>query len=256
VVVPLAGWRRRQLSPGSPRGPVLLGGAVLGLTLLPEFFQRADAGHLLVAGCVLTALLPAALSELGSTTLPLRISWPRSLRYGLAVIALFAVGAYQEAMVPYLHAVEVTLGIRSPATSTVSHAGHTYIYDTPDAPLIAQLITWIDDHTQPGQRLFVGPGDLSRTAYSDNSIAVLLPQLDVQMHFPDMNPSVARRHVAQLAADVNASDVLVLDRQIDQWSEPNISTGAGSQAANKAVERHFCPSAQFGLYEVLLRCQR
>lgn len=253
VVVPLAGWRLRRLSPGSPRGPILLGGGFLGLTLLPEFFQRADAGHLLVAGCVSVALLPAALTELSSPGVTV-IPWPRAARYALAALVLFAIGAYQEAVVPYVRAVGVTLGLRSPATSTVSHLGHTYIYDTPDAPLMAQLITWIDDHSQPGQRLFIGPGDLSRTAYSDNSIAVLLPQLRNAMHFPDMNPSVARRHGPELAADVEAADIVVLDRQVDQWREPNVSTGVGSQAANVAVARHFCPAAQFGLYEVLLRC--
>jgi hypothetical protein len=255
VVVPMAGWRRRQLSPESPKGPILLGGTVLGLTLLPEFFQRADAGHLLVAGCVLIALLPVSLSELSSSALPAQVAWPRALRYGLAAMALFAVGGYQEALVPYVQAVGVTFGLRSPGTSTVSHLGRTYIYDTPDAPLMAQLITWIDDHSKPGERLFIGPGDLSRTVYSDNSIAVLLPQLRSEMHFPDMNPSVARRSGAELAADVNAADIVVLDRQIDQWREPNVSTTAGSPAANAAVRAHFCPTAQFGLYEVLLRCR-
>ena len=252
-VVLAAGWRRRRLSPDSPRGPVLIGGGVLALTLVPEFLQRADLGHLLVASSLAIALLPAALADLSRSADVGPALTRGSLRYLFAVLALFAVAAWQEAVLPYARGVGVSVGVRSPGTSEISNGGRSFIYATPDAPLIAQLIGWVHHHTRPGQTLFVGPGDLSRTVYSDNSIAVLLPSLRDAMHFPDMNPTVAQQHGAQVALDVTAADVLILDRQLDQWIERNSSEVAGSDLANLVVQREFCPTAQFGLYEILIR---
>ena len=150
----------------------------------------------------------------------------------------------------------MSVGVLSSGTSQVSNGGRSFIYASRDAPLILQLVGWVDRHTQPGQTLFVGPGDLSRTSYSDNAISALLPQLRDAMHFPDMNPTVARQHGTLLAADVASADILILDRQIDQWVEPNSSEVAGSLLANHVVASEFCPTAEFGLYEVLLRCPR
>jgi len=249
-----AGWRRRRISPASPRGPVMLGAAFLALTLIPEFLQRADAGHLLVAGSLAVALLPAALSDLVQTAEETRIPAGTALRYGAGVLAVLSVGAYQEAVAPYLSETGTTLTVVSPDTTTVVNQGHSFVYPTGDALLMAQLVLWVQSNTRPGQTLFIGPGDLSRTPYNDNSVAVLLPTLRDAMHFPDMNPTVAVSHEAVLARDVASADVVILDRQIDQWNEANGSSQFGSQAANRVVSRQFCPAAEFGLYEVLLRC--
>ena len=249
-----AGWRRRRISPASPRGPVMLGAASLALTLVPEFLQRADPGHLLVAGSLAVALLPAALSDLALPAEEPRIPARTALRYGAAVLAVLSLGAYQEAIWPYLTDTGTTLTVVSPGTTTVLNRGHSFVYPTGDALLMAQLVEWVQGHTRPGQTLFIGPGDLARTAYNDNSVAVLLPTLRDAMNFPDMNPTVAVSHEPLLAQDVASADVVILDRQLDQWNETNGSGQFGSQAANRVVSRQFCPAAQFGLYEVLLRC--
>jgi hypothetical protein len=254
AVVVFAGWHRRRVSPGSARGPVLLGGGILAVSLVPEFLQRADLGHLLVAGSLAVAFLPAALADLSLPARMRRIPLGNSLGYAAAVLALLGFAAYQEAVVPYAQSVAISLGIRPSGTTTVANDGHSFIYTTPDAPLVRQLIGWVTAHTHPGQTLFVGPGDLARPEYSDNSIAVLLPQLHDAMHFPDMNPAVARQHASVLAADVASADVVILDRQLDQASEFSDSSGRGSELAVQAITSHFCPAAQFGLYEVLLRC--
>jgi len=248
-----AGWRRR-ISPESPRGPIMLGAAFLALTLIPEFLQRADPGHLLVAGSLAVALLPAALSDLAQPAEGRRIPAGVAWRYGAAVLAVLSVGAYQEAISPYFTDTGTTLTVVSPGTTTVVNRGHSFIYPTGDALLMAQLVEWVQGHTRPGQTLFIGPGDLARTPYNDNSVAVLLPTLRDAMHFPDMNPTVAVSHEPLLARDVASANVVILDRQLDQWNETNGSGQFGSQAANRIISRRFCPVAQFGLYEVLLRC--
>lgn len=254
VVDLYAGWRRRRISPGSPRGPVMLGAAVLAVLIVPEFLQRADTGLLLIAGALPLALLPAALADLSLPAEGTLVRPRTALRYGLAVLVVLSVGAWQEAVVPYVRDTGVTLGIVSPGTTTIENDGRSFTYSTPDAGLMAHLVEWVEANTRPGETLFVGPGDLSRTPYNDNSVSVLLPELRDAMSFPDMNPTVALHHQAGLAADVASADVLVLDRQLDQWDEANGSAGRGGQAANLVVRRDFCPAAQFGLYEVLLRC--
>lgn len=249
-----AGWRRRRINPSSPRGPVLLGATVFAASLIPEFLQRSDSGHLLVAGSMAVAVLPVALADLSLPAEGSVVPRGAALRYGLAAALVLGVAFYQEAVVPYLAATQVTLGMESPGTTTVAHDGRTFTYFTPDAKLVAALVTWVQAHTHPGETLFVGPADLSRTPYSDNSIPVLLPELRDSMSFPDMNPWVALHEGRRLAADVAAAHVLVLDQALDSWSEPNQSSLHGSQAANRVVARDFCLRATFGAYQVMMRC--
>jgi hypothetical protein len=100
----------------------------------------------------------------------------------------------------------------------------------------------------------VGPADLRRTPYNDNSIAVLLPELTDSMSFPDMHPRVALTDMAALIADVRRADVVVLTSAYASWNEPNESRLYGSDAANQVVSALFCSRGQFGPYEVLVRC--
>jgi len=155
---------------------------------------------------------------------------------------------------PYFRDVGVTLGAVESDTLTVHHQGRSFTYDVPDAVSVEQLLAKVDTLARPGERLFVGPQDMRRTPYNDDSIYVLLPTLVPATSFPDMHPGVALNQGAQLAADVQSADILVLTSQFSNWNEPNDSRLYGSDLANQIVTTEFCPRAQIVQFTVLTRC--
>lgn len=251
-----AGRRRSRLCPRSPRGPVLLSLGVLSLLLLPEYAQRSDAGHLLVAGCVAVAFLPAALADLAMDRRARAVPGGWALRAVAVVGVAFLAGSWGESAHPYLYETAATLGLAHPDAVAVHNLGRSFVYPAAQARSVEEVLSRVQALTRPGQRLFVGPYDLRRTPYADDSIAALLPELRPLMAFPDMHPLVAVNHGAALAHEVASADVLVLNAQIDGWSEANESARYGSDAAESVLAHDFCDAGNYGPYRVMLRCSR
>ena len=125
------------------------------------------------------------------------------------------------------------------------------------ASALNELIPDLDELTEPGDRLVVGPADLSRTIYSDDSVYFLFPELVPATYFIEMDPGLADAEGSGLAEDIETADFLVLTNIWTGWNEPNASSDHLSQEANQAVADNFCLIRQYEDNLVLLfeRCE-
>jgi len=151
----------------------------------------------------------------------------------------------------------VSLGDLPPAF-LVERDGHKFWFgDKTVADALDAMIPDLAERSQPGDRLIVGPADLSRTIYSDASIYYLFPELAPGTQYIEMDPGLADRADSGLAEEISEADFLVLTNIWTGWHEPNASDKHLSQAANQAVADNFCLTERYEDNLVLLfeRCQ-
>jgi len=241
--------------------PRLLVMAAFATGLVPQALQRADSTHLAWVSCVTFAFLPAAVVELWparSTTTRARprtalaVAVPAALL--LAAVPFFTLRSYTEA-------VGQTFGYRNNARS-MQHEGRVFRYARSDAvDAVNALLPVVDDLTDPGDRLFVGPGDLRFTPYSEAFLYYLLPDLTPATRYIEMDPGVANAADSGLADELRSADVAILSSIRDDWNEPNDSGVAGPDEPNRVLDEDFCLVESYGeglfdrgLYEVYRRC--
>lgn len=241
----------------------LLAIAAFATGLLPQAMQRADSTHLAWVSCVTFAVLPAALVEL-------RRHWsgrvePASVRRALAALAVPI--AFTLVLVPdftwrgYADAVGQTFGYRRNA-GVMSHQGREFRYARADAvDAVNAMLPRVEEIAEPGDRLFVGPGDLALTPYSEAFLYYLLPHLPPATRYIEMDPGVANAEDSGLAEELAAADIVILSSVRDDWNEPNDSLVRGSEEPNRVLERDFCLVESYGeglfgrgLYELYDRC--
>jgi hypothetical protein len=226
---------------------LLLAVALFGIGLTPQASQRLDSLHLLFAAFLSLAILPLSLVILYSH---LRDRPVAKTEMWLVMVLVVAV---LQAIAP-----ELTIMVRSAfaagfqpnsrATFTELD-GRSFPFQSPGmAATVDQMLKKLDSLSTPGERLFVGPGDLRRTNYNDTYLYHLLPKLTPASYFLEMNPFSANRPGSRLAADIATADWLVLDRAWDSWSEPNHSMDYGSNAPNLVVQKQFTLCGRFGSY--------
>lgn len=255
VVMGVACWRR-----GDRR---LLAIAAFSAGLLPQALQRADSTHLAWVSCVTFAVLPAALVELRrrwrSRVAPVPV--PRALA-ALAVPVLATLVLLPDfTWRSYADSVNQTLGNRRNA-GVMEHRGREFRYARPDAvDAVNAMLPVVERISEPGERLFVGPGDLRQTPYSEAFLYHLLPQLEPGTRYIEMDPGVANAEGSGMAEELAAADVVILSSIRDDWNEPNGSVEVGPDEPNEVLARDFCLVASFGdglfgrgLYELYDRC--
>jgi hypothetical protein len=227
--------------------------------LLPQALQRADSTHVAWVACVAFGVLPAALMELAPAWE--RRRWLRSLlAVGIPLAVTMAVIPYFTWR-PYADAVARGLDDRDDV-GTMRHGDRSFLYGRPDAvEAVNRLLPEVDEFTEPGDRLFVGPGDLRKTPYSEAFLYYLLPDLVPATRYIEMDPGVANATDSGLADEVASADVVILSTIRDDWTEPNGSRDFGPDEPNQIVARDFCLAGEYGdgfgdrgLYEVYLRC--
>lgn len=242
------------------RGPRLLVMASFSAGLLPQALQRADSTHLAWVSCVTLALVPAAVMELtGGVAAPRRGT--RRATAILAVPLALLVAAPHFTYRSYGESVAQTFGMRR-RSFPMHHDGRTFLYGRPDAvDAVNRLLPLVEDLTEPGDHLFVGPTDLRRTPYSEAFLYFLLPDLVPATRYIEMDPGIANGRDSGLADEVAASDVLILSSIRESWEEPNDSRLYGPDAPNAVVRDRFCLVEAFGegdggrgLYEVHVPC--
>ena len=217
--------------------------AVAGLTLclLPQAFQRLDADHLLYAVCVVGGLLPASFDRLsaGRFRQTTTVAVSAGLIFVTAGSPIVSLGAalWADSQTPSAGA-RIHRNARSlPARSQHELAG------------FAKLGTLLDERASPGQRLFIGPLDLSQTNYSDLHLYWLFPELVPASYFIEMNPNSANRLGTRLTQDLEAADWLLLS---EEWNLPGQwdAVGAGDSRPNAVVRRHFHEVSRFGAWRL------
>ena len=234
------------------RGRLLLGTALLGLALIHYAMSRFDSGHALNAAFLSIGFLPLSIFVLSSRTVKMFPTWLNS-----AVALVIAVAATHFLLPTFTRYFYRGLGVGfriTPARQAfqtgepepgdsgifVKHNGRAFpfgfTYDAHDAD---DMLTELERVAVPGQRLFVGPGDLRRTNYCDTYIYYMEPQLRPATYFLEMNWGSANAPHSRLARDVESADWLVLNRMYDPWNEPNRSTQFGSAEPNQVVRKKF-----------------
>lgn len=245
--------------PAQTRSRLLLGVALLGLGLTHYALQRFDFNHMLFSLFLSLSVLPLSIFVLlpdKSDTLLGRT------RPALALLIAFTVmqaGLSQFCLLYYKWFSE---GLRHPFAremSTKQHDsdlgifirqhGRSFSFRTQEeARTIESMLTELDKLSSPGQRLFVGPGDLRRTNFGDTYIYYLMPQLRPATYFLEMNPFSANAPGSRLSSDAKSADWLVLNRMWDHWDEANDSRQLGPDTPNVVVSEEFEVVGEYGLY--------
>ena len=109
------------------------------------------------------------------------------------------------------------------------------------AAALNELIVDLDELSEPGDRIVVGPADLSRTIYSDVAVYYLFPELVPATYFIEMDPGLADAAGSGLAEDIESADWLVLTNFWTGWIEPNASAVHRSRGGQPGGRRQLLP---------------
>lgn len=249
-------WRR---APRTDEARRLVAFALFSLGLLPHTLGRPDTLHILFVACVAVALVPAVLGS------PLVLgSLQRQTRALVAIAATSAAVWVGAALVldgveaNYLRAFGAS---NDPVTESYDRRENWIEWNSRSFPSYSaqgvrdteEALAEVERLTVPGDRVVVGPADLSRTFTSDTSLYYLLPDLEPGTYYLTMGPGTADREGSKLPGDIAAADVVILGLGGDP--EAAIPHGeVGSDDATKVLEREFCLRFQNASYQVYARC--
>jgi hypothetical protein len=262
-VLGVAGWRQRHELSGTLPGRHLLVLAAFSIGLLPQAVQRPDSTHLAWVSAVTFGLLPIAIASILHAARPsLRTRTRATIAAAIPAVILFAlVPAFT--LRNYGDLVIQTFG-RHREVYNIENEGRSFYEPRPDAAeAVNAMLPVVDQIAKHGDRLFVGPGDLRKTPYSEAFLYYLLPQTRPGTRYIEMDPGVANRENSGLADDLASSDIVILSSIRDDWHEPNASLDFGSDQATKVLASQFCMVGSYGkglygrgLYELYQRCER
>jgi hypothetical protein len=239
VAIPTWAWWRRRHGQRDEHNMVLLAAGVFGLGILPQALQRPDSTHLAWVAVASWPLLAAAISDSRSRRTPGRSWHPGVTGVSIVCILMLVVSPFFTYRAYVLH-MRVSAG-DLPLPFLVERDGRRFWFgDAFVASALNEMIVDLDELTEPGDRVVVGPADLSRTIYSDVAVYFLFPELDPATYFVEMDPGLADAKGSGLAEDIETADFLVLTNVWTGWNEPNASSDHLSQEANQAVADNFC----------------
>jgi hypothetical protein len=260
LLVVIAVWAKRA---GSEHAWRLIALSLFSVGLLPQAVQRADTAHLSWVSCIAFGLLPAFLAEV------IRLRGTRWIVARSVVLAplvlmlLFPHFTYRW----YADYVGQSVGYDRHFYS-IDNRGRSFYYGRHDVGVAAEdMFADIERLTDPGDRLIVGPGDLSVTPYSESYLYFMLPQLEPGTHFIEMDPGVANAEDSGLADELRAADVVILSTMYDNWFEPNTSMEPGSTEPNEVLDELYCMHDRYGdnsaaagpgrpIFELYIRCDQ
>lgn len=225
--------------------------ALLAAGLTHQGMQRADVIHVTATAFLSVALLPlglALLARRGRMEVP-PLGW--SLATAATVVMAVTLGV-PRLTETYVHEHAVVFDPDAPKAKLVTVRGREF----PARSLgeeAQKVVSFLERQAAPGERLFVGTGDLRRSFANDTFIYHLLPWLPPATYFLEMNPLSANRPNSRLASDVASADWLVLNHAWDHPHEPNLSSQPGSDAPNEVVRTQFEMCGRTGPFEVYHR---
>jgi hypothetical protein len=228
------------------RGVPLMMGALFGLGILPQAMQRPDSTHLAWVTCISFSILPVTMIE-ALTWLRPRMAVRRRAIASFATIALLLgiVCPFFTYRIYLLHT-RVSVGNKPVPFHVQRNEREFWMGNGSAAQASRELITDLQSQMQSGQRLLVGPADLSRTIYSDVMFYWLFPELEPATYYIEMDPGLADKQGSSLAADVGSADWLILTNFWTGWHENNASDNYGSDEPNQVVADNFCLVKEYG----------
>ena len=250
--------RRNGSEIGGP-SDALVTAALFGLGILPQALQRPDSTHLAWVGVVSWSLAVVVIAEVLRRR---RLLGRRGADWRPAVVATAGVGLLMFVVCPFytyrtylLHS-RVAVG-NLPVPFEIERDGRRFwVGDPAVASAIGQMMPDLEERLEPGDSLFVGPGDLSRTVYADTYVYWLFSELEPATYFIEMDPGLADARGSGMAEDIASADFVVLTNTWGGWTEPNASVEHGSPEHNRAVADHQCLIGSYETNLVLLfeRC--
>ena len=242
-------YRSKQRSDDAP---LFLSFALLAAGLTHQGMQRADSIHVPTTAFLSVALLPLAISLLArrDRTRAPHVAW--ALGSAIAVVMFVVLGA-PHLWKNYLHEYAVVLDTNPSKTHYFVAVRDRQFPVRMLGTSSQKVVSFLEAQSVPGERLFVGTGDLRLTYVNDTFIYHLLPWLTPASYFLEMNPLSANRPNSRLASDVASADWLVLNHIWDNSREPNLSTQPGSDAPNEVVRTMFDLRGRTGTFEVYHR---
>ncbi len=224
--------------------------------MLPQALQRPDSTHLAWVAVVSWPLLGVTITDLMLRRRPDRQRLAQVVGTGCIALLMVVVAPFYT----YRHYVlQTRVSVENlPVPFLVERDDRRFWFgDFHVASALNELVADLDELSEPGDSLIVGPADLSRTIYSDVALYFLFPELEPGTFFIEMDPGLADTEGSGLAEDIAEADFLVLTNIWTGWNEPNASSDHLSQEANQAVADNFCLIRQYEDNLVLLfeRCE-
>lgn len=254
-LIGFAVWQRRR-GVDDGRSRALLAVAIVSLGILPQGLQRPDSTHLTWVTCVPWPFLVVAGAEVVRYFAPRRgTGFGVAAGTTAALVVTFTLTSLFTFRYYLLHA-RVGLG-RVPAAFEVARGDRRFQFGAWSAARASQaVIDDLDRYATAGERLFVGPMDLSRTWYSDAVFYWMFPELEPATYFIEMDPGLANAPGSRLADDLASADWALLTAFWAGWDEPNTSMDFGDPRPNEVIADDFCLLREYegGLVRLYYRC--
>jgi hypothetical membrane protein len=247
VVVPVYAWWRRRKGDRRNELVVLLTAGLFAVGILGQGVQRPDSTHLAWVTIASWPLLVPLFTEIigrwrqraRSDSIVARAGFAPTAAFGAVAVLMFVVAPFYTYR-PYVLHTRVAVGAL-PDPYRVERNGREFYFGAPDAASTLQAaMDDLDEWSKPGEKLIVGPYDLSRTYYNESFVYWMFPELEPGTYFIEMDPGVADAEDSGLADEVAGADWILLTKYWSDWNEPNISSEHRSQAPNEVIADSFC----------------
>jgi hypothetical protein len=240
-------------NPKEARNRTLLALALLGAGVIPQAWQRADFYHVAFVAFLVFGILPLTVFFGISKRIPNRAQIWCAL--GATVLVTAGIGAIAP-ILPELAGDYFRQALQTkPQGSEFVHQGARSfpVFSPQRVVAIGRMLEEIERQSKPGERLFVGPGDLRRPNYCDTFIYHLLPKLRPATYFLEMNPLSVNRPGSRLASDIRSADWLVLNHEWDLGEEPNRSREYSSAEPADVAKEYFQFVGGYGTFGLFRR---
>jgi hypothetical protein len=231
----LTAWRVRRSQ------PTVAAAAALSAGTVAQMLQRADYPHIAyVGGLALGLAVPAG------------IAWSSSLRWDRRLVLVPAALVLIASWSPRLYYPKQFF--QSGTAKLLTNAGRTLPLTAAERDDYESAIRAADRIGEPGDRVIIGPRDLRISVYADTALYYLLPSFRPATYFLEFNPDGAN-HGSRLAHDLEKADMLLLtNRWINRFDEPNRGESPGSPLAGEVLAREFCERDRAGTFVIYRRC--
>jgi hypothetical protein len=244
------------------------------VAILPQALQRADRWHLAYVGCLTIPLSFIALLHLAASWREAgagvrsgsAASFPLFSGRGRRYLTIGAIGSstallagliVQQSLLPlWVDLLQVRANDAWVCTTCVANEGRWLPVFADKVKPLQAIIDELELRSAPGDRLFVGPRDLSRTNYNDSFMLFLFPKLKPGNYYIEVASGVANRPGGRTSADLSRSRFALLDSAYDRWREKNSSSIPGSTEPLVVLDREFCLIMERPPYQLYARCDR
>lgn len=239
-------WRQDRTT-----GHVHVAVACLAVGLAPFVAQRADPGHVGLVFAVVAPFVPWAVATrkaaddgVEASSRPWREVW-----LGVGCVMLVAVVGAPYFLGQPIWEQHRSLGV-SGSVAVTGTDGRMLRMAGEMAGEVQTVVDYLEANASAGDRLVVGPAELSRTNNNDSYLYYLLPELVPGTYHLEMNPGTANGDRSKLPDDLEKADWVVLSSRYDGWYEPNASVEPGSDTAAQVIRTAKAPVLTVGPYTI------